>query len=241
MAFYILSDGGTTVNTYPYTIGMLRRDNPSISFPASPTDLQLADFNMLPVATTTPPTIDEYTQAFSEGTPTTSDGGVTWNQAWVVAELSTEEQTAALDVFVAQTTSQISGLIDEADQYVVKAIVDGVGLTTEFQAYREALLSPETLTGYPAETVYPTLPVVIFDVNATPPMDAYTKAEVDQLIGSSVTEDTADKVFRAIIMAYSIPGSYPEKVTAVDSAVATFGVNGDYTAMYDHAVAALTP
>ena len=237
---YLLSDGATTVVTYPYTIGMLRRDNPSVSFPAAPSEADLANWNVFPLVTTTPTAYDPLTESRAEGVPLYDAGTDSWQQTWVVTELTAEEQTTALAVFIAQTNANAANLIEQADQYVVKAIVDGVGLTVEFQAYRQDLLSPENLPGYPAETVFPDLPVDIFDPNATPPMDAYTKAEVDQLIGSNINEDVADKVFRAIIMTYSIPGSYPDKVAAVDSAVSTFGVNGDYTQMYDHAVGILT-
>ena len=55
---YVLTDGGSNVVTYPYNIGLLRRDNPSVSFPAVPTNAQLAEWNVYPVTPTPQPSYD---------------------------------------------------------------------------------------------------------------------------------------------------------------------------------------
>ena len=76
-------------------------------------------------------------------------------------------------------------------------------------------------------------------IAATQDSVAAVQSEVSEITGPTENQTEADKVFRAIIMSYSIPGSYPEKVAAVDSAVATFGANGSYQDLYDYAVAIL--
>ena len=164
---YLLSDGGENIVTYPYTIGMLRRDNSNVSFPSSPSEATLNDWNVYTVQTATQPTIDPYTQTVSEGTPTTTDGGLTWTQTWTITELDASEQAAALVVFEQRAESTAGSLLDDADQYVVTALVQGKALTAEFEAYRASLLAPELLTGYPAATEFPQLPTNIFDENST--------------------------------------------------------------------------
>lgn len=51
-----------TVDQYPYTIGDLRRDNPSISFPKVVSDEMLAEYGVYPVTENEAPSFDEATE-----------------------------------------------------------------------------------------------------------------------------------------------------------------------------------
>lgn len=85
---HILAINGTA-ETYPYSIGHLRKDNPQISFPKNPTDALLASYNVFPVIATERPVYDTTTQNLSEGKPFIVNG--VWMQGWVVTDATTEE------------------------------------------------------------------------------------------------------------------------------------------------------
>jgi len=87
---YILAPN-QTAEIFPYSIGALRRDNPNVSFPRSPSGELLADWNVFPVVSQTPPEHDPITQNLSQGTPTLVDGQ--WLQTWEITEASAEQIT----------------------------------------------------------------------------------------------------------------------------------------------------
>jgi hypothetical protein len=92
---YVLTDGGSTIVTYPYNIGLLRRDNPNVSFPASMADAALADWNMFPVQPTQKPAFNPLTHECAEGKPENENGQ--WRQTWTVNALSEYAAQAAHD------------------------------------------------------------------------------------------------------------------------------------------------
>tara|TARA_R110000822_G_scaffold86011_8_gene200765 strand:- start:132 stop:563 length:432 start_codon:yes stop_codon:yes gene_type:complete len=85
---YILAINGTA-ETYPYSIGQLRKDNPQVSFPKNPTDALLASYNVFVVTATERPSYDQITQNLSEDAPTLTAG--VWTQIWAVTEATPEE------------------------------------------------------------------------------------------------------------------------------------------------------
>ena len=78
------------VETYPYSIGLLRKDNPQTSFPANPSSELLAEFGVFPVQTVPQPEVD-YTMNVKEGAPVNQGG---WKQTWVVSDATTAEVEA---------------------------------------------------------------------------------------------------------------------------------------------------
>tara|TARA_R110000822_G_scaffold109132_1_gene238901 strand:- start:187 stop:618 length:432 start_codon:yes stop_codon:yes gene_type:complete len=85
---FILAPNGTA-ETYPYSIGQLRKDNPQVSFPKNPTDALLASYNVFVVTATERPVYDPITQNLSEGSPIITAG--VWTQVWAVTEATPEE------------------------------------------------------------------------------------------------------------------------------------------------------
>ncbi len=85
---YILAPN-QTAETYPYSIGMLRRDNPDTSFPRNPPAELLAEWGVYPVQATEPPAHDPITESATEGTPELVEGQ--WRQTWVITEATPEE------------------------------------------------------------------------------------------------------------------------------------------------------
>jgi hypothetical protein len=113
----ILNDA---IETYPYSIGRLRKDNPQVSFPRKPSDDLLASYNMFPVARTERPECDPFTQDVAEQTPEKVDG--IWTQVWAVVAVSEEEAARRL----ADAREQVRGrraeaYRDEADPLFFKA------------------------------------------------------------------------------------------------------------------------
>ena len=114
---YILAPN-QTAETYPYSIGMLRRDNPSTSFPRNPPAALLAEWGVYLVQATEPPAHDPITESATEGTPELVEGQ--WRQTWVITEASAEEiearQTAMVNMFRAAVQSHIDA-IAQSRQY----------------------------------------------------------------------------------------------------------------------------
>ena len=90
---YVLTDG-PNIKVYPYNIGLLRRDNPNVSFPASMSDAQLAEWNVFEVASTPVPAFNPLTHKAAEVTPVNSNG---WHQAWTLEALTDYEAAQARD------------------------------------------------------------------------------------------------------------------------------------------------
>jgi hypothetical protein len=163
---YLLSDGANTVITYPYNIGMLRRDNPSTSFPANPTDAQLAEWDMFLVIPTVPGPVDPLSQDLNEGTPVL-DGESGWRQVWIITNVSPEVEAArraeAYDNAVDSTAAEANLRMTDTDKYVIQAFETSRNLSAEFLAYRVTLRDPSTLPGYPLATEFPPYPFTVFE------------------------------------------------------------------------------
>jgi hypothetical protein len=76
------------VETYPYSIGQLRKDHPNVSFPKNISAATLDAFNVVEVQAVTPPTVT-HLQVWHETTPVL-DGGV-WKQSYTVSDVSAED------------------------------------------------------------------------------------------------------------------------------------------------------
>lgn len=74
--------------TFPYTITMLKLDNPNISFPTQITDEMLSDFNVFPVVNAVP-TFDEYQNVRRSKNPTLVDG--VWTIGYIIEDFSVDE------------------------------------------------------------------------------------------------------------------------------------------------------
>ena len=97
----LIVDG--VVHKYPYTIGMLRKDNPNTSFPKRPDNELLAQWGMQVVAKTDRPDVD-YKKNVSEGTPVLV--GDQWTQVWNVTDATAEEIAERKAQLTAQAESQ---------------------------------------------------------------------------------------------------------------------------------------
>ena len=125
-----------TVDTYPYNVGQLRRDNPKTSFPKQVPDEMLAEWNVFPVTITNRPTVD-HTKNVTEGTPVLING--TWTQVWETTDATAEEIAERTDQQANSVRSQRDNLVSQSDWRVIKAQETGTAMSAEWVAYRQAL------------------------------------------------------------------------------------------------------
>ena len=73
-----------SVDTYPYSVGQLRRDNPNTSFPKRIPDDMLESYGVYTVVYTDMPSIDDRTQKVErEATPSLVAGA--WTVGWTTS------------------------------------------------------------------------------------------------------------------------------------------------------------
>lgn len=81
-----IENGG--VQVYPYSISLLRKDNPYVSFPKQMSNELLAEYGVYPVTPVERPA-STLTQDSVEGTPELING--VWTQVWTMVDVSPEE------------------------------------------------------------------------------------------------------------------------------------------------------
>ena len=147
----ILAPNGTA-ETYPYSIGQLRKDNPQVSFPKNPTDALLASYNVSPVTTTERPVYDPITQNLSEGTPTLTAG--VWTQVWVVTEATIDEVIQRTNDLAKSTRAQRDEFLRETDWMALSDVT----MEPYWREYRQQLRDVTAQEGYPYSVIWPTKP-----------------------------------------------------------------------------------
>ena len=146
-----------TVETFPYSIGNLRRDNPNTSFPRNPSDELLAQWNVFPVIKQDPPTFDAATQDLNETNPTLSSNQ--WLQTWSITAASSDKIAQRTTDKQAEVRAQRNQLIAETDWVVVMAKETGTNIPSAMKTYRQALRDlPTTEAGFPHRITWPTKP-----------------------------------------------------------------------------------
>jgi len=140
----LVKDG--VIAKYPYTIGMLRKDNPNTSFPKRPTDELLADWDMQLVVKVDRPNVD-HTKNVSEGTPVLVNGA--WTQVWEVADATADEIAQRNEQAAVLIRSQRDALLTATDWLVIKAQETGGSISVEWAAYRQALRDITTHANFP--------------------------------------------------------------------------------------------
>jgi len=138
------------VEQYPYSLGQLRKDNPSTSFPRHPSLSDLAEFDVYPVTEVTPP-IGDAEKLVKVWTPTLISGE--WILPHQAVAKTAEDLATELEVAWANLREQRDKLLDETDHYALQDI----DLSDEMITYRQALRDlPETVNI--DNPVFPTKP-----------------------------------------------------------------------------------
>jgi len=84
-----------TSNAYPVSFYEVRQANPNVSFPASPTDEDLAPFGYVNVTPTPQPSYDQRIERIKEAAPALDADGI-YRQQWTICD-ATPEEIAAYD------------------------------------------------------------------------------------------------------------------------------------------------
>ena len=134
-----------SVDTYPYNVGQLRRDNPNTSFPKQIPSEMLESYGVYTVVYTDMPSIDDRTQKTEqEATPTLVDGS--WTVGWTTTDKTAEETQQWDDNIAAGNRNRRNALLTESDwTQVADAPVDA----TAWATYRQALRDITTHANWP--------------------------------------------------------------------------------------------
>jgi hypothetical protein len=144
------------VDTYPYNVGQLRRDNPNTSFPKRIPDEMLAEWGVYPVTVADMPSFTERTQTvIQEATPSLIDGA--WTVGWTTSSKTAEETQAWDDGMASSNRGKRDSLLTQSDwTQVADAPVDA----TVWATYRQALRDITDHSNWPnlADADWPTNP-----------------------------------------------------------------------------------
>jgi hypothetical protein len=144
-----------SVDTFPYSVGQLRRDNPNTSFPRQIASELLEDYGVYPVTIDDQPSYDDRTQTVAQNaTPTGS--GSTWTLGWTTTAKTAEETQEYDDNVAASNRGKRSGLLAETDFWGMSDMTMSAEMTT----YRQALRDITTHSNWPnlADGDWPTKP-----------------------------------------------------------------------------------
>ena len=133
-----------SVDTYPYSVGELRRDNPNVSFPKQVPDTLLAEYGVYPVTETDQPSYTPRTQNIAQETTPTLVSGV-WTVGWTVTD-KTAEETTEYDNSVAVGNRDLRNrLLADTDW----TGLSDVTMSAEMTTYRQALRDITTHANWP--------------------------------------------------------------------------------------------
>lgn len=122
------------VDSFPYGLTQLRRDNPNTSFPKSMTEDMLNSFGVYSVQFEDVPSYNERTQKAEQATtPSEQDGS--WVISWTVSS-KTDAEVAEYDEDQAASMRSERNTRLQATDYL--ALSDNT-MTTEMATYRQAL------------------------------------------------------------------------------------------------------
>ena len=148
----LLKANGSTVEAYPYSLGMLRKDNPNTSFPKQPSVADMAAFNTYPV-TEANPTVGEGQRLAKTWTPTLVSGD--WVLAHEAVNLTDAEVAEATAVLAADAREKRDGLLAATDW---AAMPDSPTMSSAMTAYRTALRNVPAQSNFPTTITWPTAP-----------------------------------------------------------------------------------
>jgi hypothetical protein len=132
-----------------YTIGQLRRDNPSVSFPKDIFAETLEAFGVYPVKALAKPDYDEKTHYLKQSDFYQVDGK--WQVHYYPEQLP--EAQAANNI-----RSIRDALLQETDWLVIRAYERNENLSAEWEVYRQELRDITGQEGFPHSVGWPTKP-----------------------------------------------------------------------------------
>ena len=126
-----------SVDTYPYSVGQLRRDNPNTSFPKRIPDDMLSSYGVESVVVADIPSYTERTQIVTQETQPSLVGGA-WTLGWTVTDKTSAEVQEYDDNQADSVRAERDDLLAQSDwTQVADAPVDATAWATYRQALRD--------------------------------------------------------------------------------------------------------
>ena len=147
----LIKANGSTVEQYPYSLGLLRKDNPNTSFPKQPSAEDMAAFNVYPV-TEANPTVGDGQRLAKTWTPTLS--GSDWILDHQAVDLTSDEVAEATAVLAANMREERNKRLAVTDW---AAMPDSPTMSSAMTTYRTALRNVPAQENFPTVT-WPTAP-----------------------------------------------------------------------------------
>jgi hypothetical protein len=142
-----------TVETFPYSIDALKRDNPNTSYPRNPSDAELASWNVFPVTDKPAPSYNPATQNCKQVNPTLKAGE--WMTTWAVTPATPKEIAERSEAKESDVRRQRNALLSACDwTQLPDAPVDAAA----WAAYRQELRRVVDQEGFPWAVVWPEQP-----------------------------------------------------------------------------------
>ena len=157
MAYVKITNGN--VDTYPYSVGKLRRDNPNTSFPKQIPDEMLESYGVLSVTFPDRPNIDDRTQKIAqEAEPSLVSGA--WTIGWTTSSKTAEETQAWDDNMASSNRTKRDGLLAETDWLTMRSSDTATPVPSAWHTYRQALRDITSHANWPnlEEADWPTKP-----------------------------------------------------------------------------------
>ena len=153
MAYVKVTNG--QVDTFPYSIGNLRNDNPNTSFPRRIPDAVLADYGVYPVTVADAPSYTERTESLTRNSTPTLVNNV-WTLGWTKANKSAAETTKYDENVASENRSKRNQLLADTDHYGLSDMT----MSSEMSTYRQDLRDITTHANWPnlSDSDWPTKP-----------------------------------------------------------------------------------
>ena len=141
----------STIESYPYSLGMLRKDNPNTSFPKQPSAEDMEAFGVYLVTEVTP-TASATQKLVKVWTPTLV--GSDWVLAHRAVDLTDAEIAEATAVIAANMREKRDKLIAATDFYALS----DVSMSEAMTKYRSDLRAVPEQSEFPTTITWPTAP-----------------------------------------------------------------------------------
>ena len=134
-----------TVQQYPYSVGLLRKENPNTSFPKQVSAEDMASFNVYPVTEVTP-TVSDTQKLVKVWTPTLVGGD--WVLAHEAVDLTSDDIAEATAVLAANMREERNKRLAATDW----TSSSDVTMSAEMRTYRASLRDVPAQENFPTVT-----------------------------------------------------------------------------------------
>lgn len=125
-----------SVDTYPYNVGQLRRDNPNTSFSSRIPLNILEEYGVFPVSVSDMPVVDDRTQlAVQDSTPSLIDGA--WTVDWNILSKPSEDIQTWDENLALSNRGKRNTLLADTDYFALTDVTMDASMTNYRQSLRD--------------------------------------------------------------------------------------------------------